>query len=281
LRNNKNIVWLASYPKSGNTWVRIFLSNYLSNSNNPVDINSLEKSPIFSNRVTFDEYSPIFSSDLKPEEIDKIRNEVYIQIAKNLKNLQLFKIHDSLYKTHDDKLIVPSKHTFGAVYIIRNPLDIAVSFAFHSKITFQKSCDFICNPNSVFSTSINKMDNQIRQILNSWSGHVISWTEQKEFPILIIKYEDLIHNAKENFEKILNFLKVPINNEKLLQSLEFSSFKELQNQEKKYGFKEKPIKAETFFRKGESNAWKKELSKKQSEQIINSNFEVMQKYHYI
>lgn len=279
--NNKKLVWLASYPKSGNTWVRIFLSNYFNNSNSPIDINNLDKSPIFSSRVIFDEYSPLFSSDLLPDEIDIIRYDVFQQIANELTELQYFKIHDSYHKIKNGKYIFPSENTFGAIYIIRNPLDVAVSYAYHSNISMQNSCEFLCNPNASFAKSINKMDKQIYQALNSWSEHVISWTKKANFPILLVKYEDLKNNPEYNFQNILEFLKIPINKTKLLQSIKFSSFDELKKQESEKGFKEKPVKAETFFRKGMSDNWKKELSESQVNLIIKSNFDIMKKYSYI
>ena len=188
---NKKLVWLASYPKSGNTWLRIFLSNYFNNENSPIDINNLDKSPIFGSRVVFDEYSPLFSSDLRPDEIDIIRYDVFRQIANELKELQFFKIHDSYHKIKNCKYIFPSENTYGAVYIIRNPLDVAVSYAYHSNISMQKSCEFLCNHKASFAKSNIKMDRQLYQILNSWSDHVVSWTEKTDFPVLLVKYEDL------------------------------------------------------------------------------------------
>lgn len=278
---NKKIVWLASYPKSGNTWVRIFLSNYFSLENIPIDINNLDKSPIFSSRLVFDQFSPFFSSDLTPDEIDNLRFEIYKKIAIELTDIQFFKIHDSFHKIENGKNLFPTEFTYGAIYIIRNPLDVAVSFAHHSNITFQKSCEFLCNHNAVFAKSIYKMDSQIRQIVNSWGDHVMSWTENSDFPILLIKYEDLVENPKENFRKILNFLKIKVIEAKFLQSIQFSSFSELKKQECEKGFLEKPINAEAFFRKGKSNSWKEELSEAQVEFIINSNFDIMKKYSYI
>lgn len=278
--NKKNIIWLASYPKSGNTWLRIFLANYLSDSNNPININELNSTPIFSSREIFDQHSPLFSSDLRPNEIDLIRYNIIKEISDTANDFQYFKIHDSIYKISINKFNIPVESTYKAIYLIRNPLDIVVSFANHSTISYKKSAKFICNEKAYFASSSKRFDSQICQYLNSWSGHVNSWSNLN-IDKLIIKYEDLIVNPRENFKKITEFLNFTFCEQNFDKSIRYSSFSVLKELEKNSNFRERPIRSESFFRKGKSNDWKNYLNKRLVKYIIESNYEVMKKFEYL
>ena len=126
------IIWLASYPKSGNTWLRVFLANLRGDLELPVEINEFDFAPIASRRRIFDEETGIEASDLTSYEIDRLRPEVYEQLAAKADEILFMKVHDA-YTTNDRKLpLFPEKATVGTIYIIRNPMDVAISFPHHS-----------------------------------------------------------------------------------------------------------------------------------------------------
>ena len=115
----KKIVWLASYPKSGNTWFRVFLSNLLNKNDQPADINNLYATPIASNRELFDEATGLASSDLTPEEIDNLRPGVYEYAARNSKEFLYQKVHDAWIETELGEPMFSKNVTHGVVYFIR------------------------------------------------------------------------------------------------------------------------------------------------------------------
>ena len=126
------IFWLASYPKSGNTWFRIFLTNLLREACAPADINDLKESPYASARAMFDEFTGIEASDLCADEIDRLRPELYRYLADHAEGPFFMKIHDAYTLVADNQPLIPTAASTGALYFIRNPLDVAVSFAHHS-----------------------------------------------------------------------------------------------------------------------------------------------------
>ncbi len=276
----KNIIWLASYPKSGNTWIRILLSNYLNQEESPININKINASIISSSRSIFDDYIPFLSSDLSLEEIDIIRPEVYKMISSESQELRYIKTHDAYTTNKDEKNIFPKEVSKAVIQIVRNPLDIAVSFAHHSNISIEKSILNLNNNNLAFSSSSTRLTTQLRQKLLSWSNHYLSWKEAK-IPSLIIKYEDLLKNTELEFRKIILFIYGEVDEAKLKKAVQDSSFSKLQQQENKQEFKEKPIDAKSFFRKGIAGSWKKDLTDEQVLTIINTNKEVMLELGYI
>lgn len=279
--NNKNIIWLASYPKSGNTWFRIFLTNLLRDSDEPASINDLKRTPIASSRNLFDEYVGFDSSDLDADEIDLLRPEIYLKIASEAKENIYQKIHDAYIILDNGQPLIPAEASKCAIYFIRNPLDVAVSFAYHSNIDFNASIRNMNNNNYSFCSKNDRLHNQLRQKLLTWSNHVKSWTEQKEIPVLVVRYEDMIDNTFKEFKKIVDFIGIETNDKKIEKAINFSSFSELQKQEEQFGFNEKAPKSEKFFRKGKVGSWKEELTKEQVEKIIENHQIVMKKFGYL
>ncbi|MGD8781907.1 MAG: sulfotransferase domain-containing protein [Ignavibacteria bacterium] len=276
------IYWLASYPKSGNTWFRIFLANLLSDKDEPVDINNMGiRNTIASNRGMFDELIGYDSSDLTMDEIDSLRPDLYSLFAKIDDNIKYLKIHDAYTKLNDGRNIIPNDGTLGALYIIRNPLDVAVSFANHSQITIEKSVDRMCEADFSFCRKDDVMSIQLRQKLLSWSGHVKSWTEQTDMKVHVIRYEDMKKKPYETFKSSIEFLGLNDKLDKLERAIGFSDFKIVKKQEEENGFIEKPVKAESFFREGETASWKKYLNKEQINKIIENHKEVMIKFGYL
>ena len=203
---SKNIIWLASYPKSGNTWFRVFLSNLLNKTELPVNINELMETAIASNRRLFDEYSGLNSSDLSHEEIDALRPDVYRLQSAETNQLIYKKVHDKFYYVRENQALFPPEISKGAIYFIRNPLDVLVSFAFHNAIDVEKMLEGFNNSSYALCAKQGKLHNQLRQLLGSWSEHVKSWTEQKELSVHLIRYEDMVKTPEETFTKAVRYI---------------------------------------------------------------------------
>lgn len=275
------IIWLASYPKSGNTWFRVFITNLRGEEDGPAQINKLNRTPIASARGIFDDEAGIEASDMTFDEIDRLRPEIYAHLAEQAEETLFMKVHDA-YTSNDKNIpLFPEEATVGAIYIIRNPLDVAVSFAHHSGWDYDKAILRMADEEFAFCARPKRLHNQLRQKLLTWSSHVKSWTEQTSFPVCSLRFEDMKHKPVETFERAVRFSGLEYGGEEILKALELSSFEELQRQEKENGFKEKSPNPEMFFRKGKVGSWRKELKKKQAGQVIHDHREVMHRFGYL
>lgn len=277
----KNIVWLASYPKSGNTWCRVFLSNYLNKTNKTVNINKLQIGSIFSSKQIIEDYTGLDISEYTENECDELRNYAFTKWAENFENSAFLKTHDAYLPLDSGENMFPVKATKAAICFIRNPLDVTVSFANHMNCSIEKAVNRICDTKFCIAASKKKYNQQVRQKLLSWNFHVKSWTEQKDFPVLAVRYEDMLLNPEKEFVKILKFLKIKIDYEKLRISVKNSSFRKMKLQEKKEGFKEKPTNCRNFFNIGKSGNYKDILSEKQIKKIITEQKYSMEKFGYL
>lgn len=275
------IIWLASYPKSGNTWFRVFLTNLRGNGKGPAHINELDSIPIASARGIFDDVAGVESSDLTTEEIERLRPEIYEHIAANSDDTLFMKVHDAYTYVDSATPLFPEKVTLGSIYLIRNPLDVVVSFAHHSGWDYDTAISTMADENYAFCSKAGRLHNQLRQRLLSWSGHVVSWVEAPGFPVCVLRYEDMKQNPVETFEKAVRFSGLEFERKQILRALDLSRFDELQRQENVNGFREKGPHCKAFFRKGEIGSWREELSEKQVDRVINDHRMVMRRFGYL
>lgn len=277
----QKIVWLASYPKSGNTWFRVFLSNLLSKESVPVDINNLYATPIASNRELFDEATGLSSSDLTPEEIDNLRPGVYEYAARNSKEILFQKVHDAWLRTESGEPMFSDKVTKSVVYFVRNPLDVAVSFSNHLSKSLESTVKIMADNSYAFGSTSNRLHFQLRQRLLSWSNNLKSWIDESNLPIIVLRYEDMKTDTFATFSKALKFIDIKATSDEIIRAIGFSDIKEMQKQEAEKGFKEKPANASSFFRKGEAGGWRKELSDDLVKRICSDHREMMLRFGYL
>ena len=276
-----NIVWLASYPKSGNTWFRAVLSVLLEeNETLELDINNLYRSPIASNRAIFDEYAGLASSDLTTAEIDVLRPEVYKRLSRDIDEPIYMKVHDAYTLTPEKSWFFPPEVTQSVVYLVRDPLDVAVSFAFHNSQSIDKTIENMCREDFSLSKTQKGLPLQLRQTLLSWSGHVRSWTKSPN-QICVLRYEDLKLNGFKTFKRVADFLKLGKDDDEIMAAIDQCSFDNLRKQEEKKYFKEKPAKCKFFFRKGQVGNWREHLSSDHCQKIITNHREVMKEFGYL
>ena len=274
----KKLYWLASYPKSGNTWFRIFLSHYLIGNE---DINRLgHLGTMASARKIVKRYNSKYKKYFETKELTNLRRDAYFEYnrALNINNDRdtYNKIHDA-YKLINNKPLIPEEISAGVIYFVRNPFDVCVSFANHMGFDIETSIKRM-NDNEFHIGGVKK---QLRQDLFTWSNHVKSWTEQDKIPLHIIRYEDMLSDTFNVFSKAINFLNIEYDEEKIRKSIEFSSFNNLKKIENEKGFKETPDKSGGFFKVGKSNYAKKILTDNQKELIIKSHNEIMLNFNYL
>lgn len=274
------IYWLASYPKSGNTWFRFFLCNYLQNKEIPADINKWELGIMASARSWIDEALGFDSSELSEDEVEQLRPEVYRWSGRS-NEISYHKIHDAYTYLSDNEPLVCREATRGAIYILRNPLDLAVSYAPYYNCTIDQAIEYM-GQNLYISSSKNKyLGPQVRQRLMSWSKHVASWVDAQDLKIEVIRYEDMKAAPMETFSRAIGFLDLPVNQERIAKAIRFCEFNELKAQEVEKGFKDRPIQTQEFFRKGIVGDWKNVLSDAQARKIISDHRDLMLRFGYL
>ena len=275
---DQGIFWLASYPKSGNTWFRIVLANLLNKSTKPVDLNHLQTGAIASARCWVDEVLGFDSALLDHDELDQLRPLIYQ--CQNEK-IGYHKTHDAYTLINNQIPLFPAKGCLGALYFIRNPLDVAVSFANHSHCSIDQAIENMGNQQFAFCKGRYKQHNQLRQWLLSWSLHVKSWTSAQEINVLVLRYEDMKQNPFHTFTKAIEFLQLGSLPADIERALDHARIEKLQEHEVQSGFNEKPAKVERFFRKGIVGDWKNALTASQIDKVIHDHGETMQQYGYL
>ncbi len=271
----KKIIWLASYPKSGNTWFRAFLTNLLDDADQPADINDLLGHIMASSKDLISRYTDLQSSDLTPEEMSNLRPELYRRLAEETVEPVYMKIHDA----HGQDLIDPGI-TKGVIYFIRNPLEVTLSFAHHKNQSIDRIIDFMADDQAGMCMDNTRYEFQFAQQLLSWSDHVVSWVDNPDFPVHVIRYEDMVGDAFPTFSRAVDFLGLSYTEQQIRKAIEFSSFQILRAQEQEKGFRERSPVARNFFRRGRTDSWKEILSPAQRQRIIEHHRAVMERFGY-
>ena len=274
------ILWLASYPKSGNTWMRIFLTNYLQNGEQPANINHLDGGPIASARDIFDDLVGVEASDLTLEEQEILRPQVYLQFSESLQENEFLKVHDAYTLNSLGLPLFPPAASSGVLYILRNPLAIAPSLANHINKSVDTAIRVLNNEKRHKENRLAGLGAQLPQRWLSWSEHVSSWANAPGQRVLLVRYEDLKQKPFEAFRAIIRFAGLEDDDVRIRKAIAFSSFEQARKQEQEQGFRER-IRQTTFFRKGETGAWKSELTREQIERILAVHTETMHRYGYL
>jgi len=275
---SKNVIWLASYPKSGNTWFRSFLTALIKGY---VDINAMATDGIFSAKNYIEEALDLEVDDLSELELQHFRKIAFIHLHENREKPSFIKIHDAFtYSTWGGEPIIPAEISKVAIYLLRNPLDVALSFANHNGQGVQETIDkFICSTQGAMVRRF-KAANQSKQLMGTWGMHVESWISQIDIPVCVIRYEDMKADPEGTFTRAVKAMGLDYTESEIQQAIELSRFERLKAQEQEKGFKEKAIKASSFFYQGKTGRWKEELSYSQIQKITRINEKMMRKFGY-
>lgn len=272
------IIWLASYQKSGNTWVRAFLANLMRNPERPIAINDLPNFMLGDGfLIHYETYTGKPAADLSREELRALRPQIHNWFARSSRDDVFVKTHNACVLLDGKPLITPEA-TVGAINVVRNPLDLAVSFAHHQQIDLQAAVDRICDDDNVIPGN----DKKLEEYLLSWSSHVRSWLEAPGLHSHLLRYEDMLATPHKTFGGLVKFLGLPKDPARLKKAIRFSTFRELSKQEKKERFVEsRPDGKAAFFRQGKTGTWRGMLSEAQVDKIVACHGEMMAKLGYL
>ena len=266
--------YLASYPKSGNTWCRVFIIELrrLAQLDQPeataaaeaqerdqrmqgLRLNrDLDTGSIVSSRHWLDDQLGINSSDLSFAELDRVRGRLGHQPALYAEALRYHKVHDAF--TSPDSAgqpVVATGGCAGVVYVMRHPADVAVSLSHFFRWDLGRCVQFLLDPEASLCQSAKRGGFQVRQFLGRWDFHVNSWCGQGALPLLRLRYEDLLADPTEQFRRLAAFLHLPEGPDLIAEAVAHTQFEQLRAKEQEEGgFHERPVGCERFFRSGRS-----------------------------
>ena len=238
------IIWLASYPKSGNTFLRSLISAYFFTKDGNFQLDTLDKISQFPNINVFKKLGFNTSNDL-----EIVKNYINIQKkinSQNSKTIKFLKTHTSFYDINGYKF-TDLNNTLGVIYIVRDPRSVVKSFANHNQMSLESATDKLLEFGTLTGETKHsqKTKDQVITHMGSWSSNYNTWKEFKKLNrYFLVKYEDLVSNTEQTFIEILKFIymlgnsKFKIDNYKLKNTLKSTTFSQMQKLEKEKGFKE-------------------------------------------
>lgn len=278
------VVWLAAYPKSGSTWLRLLLANFVQLGRSveaaPVAINEVRAalpSSSTANREHFDEFTGLPSADCTDAEAERLRPAVYRAHAERHAGAGtpfFYHTHDAYLATPAGEPLFPDDVSVGAVHLVRDPLDVAVSWAYYS------GHENMAASVAMLGYARARLESadwpRLQQRLLDWSGHAESW-RKAPFPLLTVRYEDMLANAAGELGRVARFLRLEGADDqaRLQQAAAFSDFAGLRRAEQREGFKEKPAWARRFFRAGRTGDGRRRLSAEQVRSVVRAHGRTM------
>ena len=272
-----DILWLASYPKSGNTWLRAFLHNLFRNPSTPFDINRMSELTAGDSQAKwFKRLDARGADELSRDDLARLRPRVHALIAESAPDTVIVKTHNALVEVAGAPTITQSL-TAGAIYVVRNPLDVVVSYAHHlgqpadDIITLMETEDF----------ETPASEAHVPQHHGDWSTHVESWTGRAHKQLHVVRYEDMSRRPGPTFRAVAAFLGLKPPRERIEKAMRHSSFRTLRAQEERTGFIERTPAQEHFFRAGQVGGWQGVLDDAQVRRVVERHRIQMGRFGYV
>ncbi len=261
-------IWLASYPKSGNTLIRALLASYFFSKDGVFDFEIIKNIKQFPHAGVFEKLGININN-----EKEVIKNYIRAQESINQKNsIQFLKTHSYLFNIENNPF-TDLNNTLGAIYIVRDPRNVVTSYAHHNSLTVKESADrMIGSLEYGGKTSSEHISDRTKVYMGSWSSNYNSWKSFKSpGKYLLIKYEDIIIDKEKILIKILEFIyklkgiTFKVDHQKIKNVVSSTSFEKMKEMEKKEGFIEAKVNLKTgkkipFFNLGSKNIWENNLN---------------------
>lgn len=283
-------VWLASYPKSGSTWFRAILwaLDHPDPADAEVELEHLGAGPMASDRSLFDLATGLDSGDLPAPVVEDLRSPAHEWLLRRppvgrlTGGLWVRKTHDAWTRAPSGGPLVPVSASRGAVYLVRNPLDVCVSYGHHQGgADLDSVIDQLNDPADAMAAERDRRCLQLPQHLGGWSNHVTSWLDQDDLPVTVVRYEDLHDPSSAAVVEAVRRCGRAVTDGEVERARERCRFARLAGSEERSGFSERPPLAERFFRRGRIGDWRDHLTAAQVRRVVGEHGEVMARLGYL
>ena len=266
------ITWIASFPRSGNTWLRARITAYANDGE--VDINNImqtgDKEPGYYQGIV---NAPIGSWTLPHQSM--LKPAAMLRMLEHAGSNLLLKTHDWNREIAGVEQI-PPKLTRTELYVVRDPRDVALSFMNHYKLeSMDATLDLMLNDD----TFTRFPDSGLFVPQSSWQAHTESWLRKTPYPLHVIRYEDLIEQPFKEFSKVVRILQLGFDAKLVKKSINACEFSRFQKAEQEHGFKEGV--GQTFFHQGQARRWEKEMDQAHLDRIVKSCRRQMKAFGYL
>lgn len=269
--------WIASYPKSGNTWMRLMLQRLVAGE--ATDLQSQRHfAPLAGTASDIARYLDIPASDLTEDELIELRPDLARTMAQATPETLFRKVHDCWGRTPSGQLLFPPEVTLASLYLVRDPRDVAVSLAHHIDRTIDEAIASMAEP--VRLAPKRESGIVMIQSLSSWSEHVRSWRDADPAPLLI-RYEDLRADPALWLTRAAAHCRIAAPPGAIAAAVAATGFARLQAEEDAKGFQIGQAPNRRFFRRGEAGGWRDTLTESQCGRIVADHEAVMRALDYL
>lgn len=275
-----NIVWLASYPKSGSTWLRAFLANLIANRATPLRPDELRD--FTDDEARADRYSRLAGRPntlLSATELASLRPDVHALIASEAQGTHLVKTHN-LCGRFEGYPLCNWQVTAGAICVVRNPLDVAISMTHHFGLTVAEAIARLGDERAAIANSAAT----VGSILGSWSTHVAGWADLAAATpekVIVLRYEDLLVEPEAQLGRAAELLALGQDRARIARAVQHAGFDVLAALEQRNGFVEAVAGDTPFFYKGRSGQWRDAMTRAQVLQVVARHRTQMQRFDYL
>lgn len=271
------LVWLASYPKSGNTWLRAILTALSMGSEEMLDINSMVggAGPISPN--IFEDVMGVCWSELTIDERRHLLPDFTTELARETRGMGYHKTHMSFGFSPSGKPIFHNREGSVAVYIVRDPRQVAISHAHFFGTDIDQAIATMNDP----ARRVAMGDPGITENVGRWTDHVTGWIAQDHIPIHVMRYEMMKSDPFRAIKEMLEFVGVSVPSKTIETAIAATRFDRLQKLEREHGFKGRSFATDKFFRNGASDEWRQVLTADQKRRLEQEQQEGMRMLGYL
>jgi aryl sulfotransferase len=273
-------IWLASYPKSGNTWARFALRS-LQGGGEQVGLDDIGSFAIWNvSHSLMDRWLEVETNHLTADEVESVRPDYHASYFGG-PEVRPCKVHDAWGLTADGRALFDASFTHAAIYLLRDPRDVAVSWARFMGHSIDNSIARLGNPRAEINPDQARGKSQFRQRLGTWSAHVLSWVDVSGLDPVVVRYEDMLADPADALRRMAARIGWTANEAAVAGAVAATRFDRLAELERRHGFVERADRTERFFRSGTAGGWRDVLTPAQAGRIERDHGEVMARFGYL